>query len=98
MSDKQAGAAAGPIVCRIVNKRGLHARATAKLVRVAEQFNADITIEKDGLTVSGLSILGLMTLAAGQGSDVVLEARGIEAEDALKALSDLIGRGFDEEC
>lgn len=88
---------AGPITCTIVNRRGLHARATAKLVRVAEQFDAEVSIQKDGMAVSGTSILGLMTLAAGQGTGLVLEARGNEAEAALDALADLIARGFDEE-
>jgi len=82
--------------CRIVNNRGLHARAAVKFVKLAQSFDADITVSKDGVTVSGTSILGLMMLAAGIDSEVVLEARGTEAEAALEALTTLVTRGFDE--
>lgn len=88
---------AGPRICTIVNKRGLHARATARLVKLIEEFDARVTITKDGMSVSGDSILGLMTLGAGQGSELVIEARGTDAEAVLAALADLIARGFDED-
>ncbi|MCC0014637.1 MAG: HPr family phosphocarrier protein [Rhodobiaceae bacterium] len=86
-----------PCICTIVNQRGLHARAAARFVKLAETFDADVKVSKDDLSVNGTSILGLMMLAAGIGSEVVLEASGPEAGQALDALSDLIARGFDEQ-
>lgn len=90
--------AEGPLVrqATIVNQRGLHARATAKLVRLAETFDARIEVSRDDMTVSGTSILGLMLLAAGIGTVLTLKAEGPQAEAALDALCDLIARGFDE--
>lgn len=82
--------------CAIVNSRGLHARAAAKLVRLAATFAAEVTIEREGVRVPATSILGLMMLAAGRGSTLELEARGPEAAAALAALVALIERGFDE--
>ena len=82
--------------CQIVNTRGLHARAAAKFVRLAETFQADITMAKDGIVAAGTSILGLMMLAAGKGSAVVLEARGSDEAQALDALCELIASGFGE--
>lgn len=81
----------------ICNKRGLHARASARLVRTAECFNADIFVTKDGVTVSGTSIMGLMMLAAGPGSTLVIQAKGSEARRALEAVVELIHNGFDED-
>ncbi|HFA59545.1 MAG TPA: HPr family phosphocarrier protein [Rhodospirillales bacterium] len=81
---------------RIVNERGLHARAAAKFVRLAEGFAADITVSKDEITVPGTSILGLMMLTAGRGSALRLEASGRDAAAAIDALADLVERGFDE--
>jgi len=83
--------------CRIVNRRGLHARAAARFVETAESFDAEINVRKDGMSVGGTSILGLMMLAAGIGTSVVLEARGPQAHDALEALAELIRRRFDED-
>lgn len=80
----------------IVNRRGLHARAAAKFVKVAEQFVADIEVEKDEMVVPGTSIMGLMVLAAAPGSQLEIRARGREAEAALAALVALVERGFDE--
>jgi phosphocarrier protein HPr len=80
----------------IVNRRGLHARAAAKFVKVAEQFVADIEVAKDDMVVSGTSIMGLMVLAAAIGSQLEIRARGREAEAALAALVALVERGFDE--
>lgn len=83
--------------CTIVNMRGLHARAAAKLVRLAATFDAEVMVERDGSRVPATSILGLMMLAAARGSTLALEARGAKAEAALAALVALIENGFDEE-
>lgn len=80
----------------ICNKKGLHARASAAFVKCSDQFDAEIEVTKDGQTVGGSSIMGLMMLAASQGSRIVIEARGNEAEKALKALTDLIEARFHE--
>jgi phosphocarrier protein HPr len=81
----------------IVNARGLHARASAKFVKLAAQFDAEIQVSRDGHTVDAQSIMGLMMLAAGPGSEVEIEARGPDAEAALDALCKLIADRFDEE-
>lgn len=81
----------------IVNRRGLHARASARFVKCAEAFNAEVRVIKDGQTVGGTSIMGLMTLAAAPGSEILLEAEGPQAEAALDALSELVADGFGEE-
>jgi phosphocarrier protein HPr len=81
----------------IVNKRGLHARASAKFVQTVETFDAEITVSKDGMTVGGTSIMGLMMLAASRGCTVTLRASGNQAEPAIAALVDLVGRKFDED-
>lgn len=81
----------------ISNKRGLHARAAAKLAKTAADFNADIHVSKCGQTVSGLSIMGLMMLAAAQGSEITLTATGPDQEPALDALCTLIDNRFGEE-
>ncbi len=80
----------------IVNRRGLHARAAAKLVNMAEQFNASVEVSKDGQSVSARSIMGLMMLGAGQGSSVRLTAEGFDAKQALDAIAALIEAGFHE--
>ncbi len=80
----------------ICNKKGLHARASAAFVKCSDQFDAEIEVTKDGQTVGGSSIMGLMMLAASQGSRIVIEARGNEAEKALQALTDLIEARFHE--
>jgi phosphocarrier protein len=81
----------------IENKRGLHARAAAKFVRAVEAFQAEINVAKDGVRVSGRSIMGLMMLAAASGTELKLCASGPEAEAAIKTLADLVKRGFDED-
>lgn len=86
-----------PITVQITNRRGLHARAAAKFVELASQFQAECYVTKDAMTVSGRSIMGLMMLAAAQGHDIVLSAQGVDAEEAIRALSDLIQRKFDEQ-
>jgi phosphocarrier protein len=81
----------------IINKRGLHARASAKFVQMVETFDAAITVSKDGMTVGGTSIMGLMMLAASPGSTVLVTASGNEATAALDALDALIQNKFGEE-
>jgi phosphocarrier protein len=81
----------------IVNERGLHARASAKFVKLAAQFDAEIKVSRDDHTVDAQSIMGLMMLAAGPGSEVEIEASGPEAQTALDALCKLIADRFDEE-
>jgi phosphocarrier protein HPr len=83
-------------VATIVNQRGLHARAAAKFVRIAEAFDARVQVVKEDQSVAGTSILGLMLLGAGTGTELTLEAEGPEADAALAALGGLIERGFDE--
>lgn len=94
------GAAAGPVLTRsltICNKRGLHARAAAKFVKLAEQFSACVTVRKNGVAVSARSIMGLMMLGAGQGAEILLEAEGWDAREALAALAGLVEAGFHED-
>ncbi len=81
----------------IVNKRGLHARAAAKFVAVAERFGAEVEVEKDGQSVSARSIMGLMMLGAGIGSSIALRAEGWDAKEALDALAGLVEAGFHEQ-
>lgn len=81
----------------IVNKRGLHARASAKFVKLASTFDAEVTVSKDGSTVDARSIMGLMMLAAGPGASIEIEAEGPEAAQALEALTALVGARFDED-
>lgn len=81
----------------IVNRRGLHARAAARFVKLAGEFDAEITVARDGTVVSGLSIMGLMMLAASPGAMLELRARGGQAAPALEAIAALIASGFDED-
>lgn len=81
----------------ITNRRGLHARAAAKFVKLADRFEAEVTVAKADLKVSGSSIMGLMMLAAAPGCDLEITARGPAAAAALAALSELIANGFEEE-
>ena len=80
----------------IINKRGLHARASAKFVQMVEKFNAEVWVTRGSETVGGTSIMGLMTLAAAPGCAIELEAEGREAAAALDALTKLIEEGFGE--
>jgi phosphocarrier protein len=80
----------------IVNRRGLHARASARFVKCAESFDAEVRVSKDGQTVGGTSIMGLMTLAAAPGCRIDLEAEGPQAAEALDALAKLVEEGFGE--
>ncbi len=81
----------------ILNKRGLHARAAAKFVKLAGQFQAEVTVTKDGTSVSGRSIMGLMMLAASPGSELELSAEGPDAWAALDAIAALVADKFDED-
>ncbi|MDH2385749.1 MULTISPECIES: HPr family phosphocarrier protein [unclassified Bradyrhizobium] len=81
----------------IVNKRGLHARASAKFVQLVERFNAEVWVTRGGETVGGTSIMGLMMLAAGPGTTVVVSAKGDEAQQALDAIAELVASKFNEE-
>ena len=83
---------------KIVNTKGLHARASARFVQCAAKFDASVTVTKDGQAVSGTSIMGLMMLGAGPGSDVVIRARGQQAREALDALEHLITTKFGEDA
>ncbi len=81
----------------ITNKRGLHARASAKFVQTVEAFDAQISVSKDGTTVGGTSIMGLMMLAASPGCSIEVSASGAQAAEALAALEQLIANKFGEE-
>jgi len=106
MADKHAEAAPAPAGATppaaptrrltICNKRGLHARASAKFVKTAEAFDAEVTVARDGQTVGGTSIMGLMTLAAAPGCCIEVSATGPQADAALDALAALVEDGFGE--
>ena len=81
----------------IVNKRGLHARASAKFVKMAAAYEAEVRVSKDGQTVDARSIMGLMMLAAGPGSEIAIEAEGDQADQVVEALSILVAARFDED-
>jgi phosphocarrier protein HPr len=81
----------------IINKRGLHARASAKFVKMVEEFDAEITVTRGGESVGGNSIMGLMMLSAGPGTTILVSATGAQAEAAVAALAQLVGNKFNEE-
>ena len=81
----------------ITNERGLHARASAKFVKLAATFDAEVTVSKEGATVDARSIMGLMMLAAGPGSQIVIRAEGAEAGEAVEALIELVTNRFEED-
>jgi phosphocarrier protein len=81
----------------IINKRGLHARASAKFVQMVERFNAEIWVTKGHETVGGTSIMGLMMLSAGPGTSIVVSAIGPEAQAAIDAITELVASKFNEE-
>jgi phosphocarrier protein HPr len=103
MSDGPAdsGVGLGPVTVRrvatICNQRGLHARASARFVKMAAQFDAEVRVRKNGTEVSGRSIMGLMMLAAAPGAVVELTASGPQAREAVNALADLIECKFNED-
>ncbi|TCK30426.1 phosphocarrier protein [Ancylobacter aquaticus] len=80
----------------IVNKRGLHARASAKFVQTVERFDADVRVTRAGETVGGSSIMGLMMLAAAPGTTILVEASGPQAQAAIEALEALVSDRFGE--
>ena len=81
----------------ICNTRGLHARASAKFVKLASTFDAEVHVTRDGVTVNALSIMGLLMLGAGNGCTLDISAEGAEAEAAVAGLVDLVDRKFDED-
>ena len=81
----------------IKNRLGLHARAAAQLVQLASQFDADITVAKEGQSVNGKSIIGLMMLAAAQGSSIEVSASGPQAVEAMQAIERLVEQKFNED-
>ena len=84
-------------VLEIVNKKGLHARASAKFVQTVEKFDAEVTVTRGGETVGGTSIMGLMMLSAATGTEITVEASGKQAADVMDALVALVEAGFGEE-
>ena len=96
---KKAVAEAGKVAKEMVvtNKLGIHARPAAMFVKLANRFECQVFVEKDGETVNGKSIMGLMMLAAGPGSKVTVHAHGHDAHQALVEIETLINRKFDEE-
>jgi phosphocarrier protein len=92
--------ASPPVLTRrvtVANKRGLHARAAAKFVMLAERFDSSVEVLRDGQSVSARSIMGLMMLGAGRGAELELRAEGWDAKEALDALAELVESGFDEQ-
>ncbi|BFM48001.1 HPr family phosphocarrier protein [Marinomonas sp. THO17] len=81
----------------IINKLGLHARAAGKLVETTSRFSCDITIEKDGRNVDGKSIMAMMMLAAGKGTEITVKTNGEDEEEAIKAVLALINDRFGED-
>ncbi len=88
---------AGPVSLQISNRRGLHARASAKFVTLATQYDALVTVSKDGSDVLGTSIMGLMMLAAAPGDFIEVRAEGADADVALAALVELVNGKFGED-
>jgi len=81
----------------IINRRGLHARASAKFVQTVERFNAEVTVTRCGETVGGRSIMGLLTLGAAQGTTITVTAKGQDATICLQAIDDLLANRFGED-
>jgi phosphocarrier protein HPr len=80
---------------KIVNKLGLHARPSAKVVQTATRFKSEITLEKEGLEVNGKSIMGVMMLAAEMGAEITITATGEDEEDAIQAMCEVVASKFD---
>ena len=81
----------------ILNRKGLHARAAAAFVKTVEQFDAEVSVERIGQTVSGTSIMGLMMLAAAKGTEITVHVTGKQAKEALQAISELVNNKFGED-
>lgn len=84
-------------VLPIINEKGLHARASAKFVETVERFEAEARVTRDGMTVSGDSIMGLLMLAAGRGCEIALQTSGPQATELADALTDLVAQRFGED-
>jgi phosphocarrier protein HPr len=84
-------------VLEIVNKKGLHARASAKFVQTVEKFDAEVTVTRGSETVGGTSIMGLMMLSAATGTEITVEASGKQAAEVMDAITELVTSGFGEE-
>ncbi len=97
MSETAGPCVVGPVDVPITNRRGLHARASAKFVTVASSFNAEVTVSHDGSSVTGTSIMGLMMLAAAMGDTIQISATGPEAEAAVAKLAGLVLDKFGED-
>ena len=101
MSETASRKEAGEVVRKeltIVNKRGLHARASARFVQLVGDYDATVEVEKDGMSVGGTSIMGLMMLAASPGCSIAVTARGPEAAALMQALEELVSSRFGEEA
>jgi phosphocarrier protein HPr len=92
------GSSTGQAIVTIRNRKGLHARASAKFVKCAEQFDAEVFVTRDDQRVGGTSIMGLLMLAAGPGITLIIDAEGPQASEAIAALSALVNDGFGEGC
>ncbi len=99
MNDKPQSAAPKAVVreFKILNKFGIHARPAALFVKTVSQFQSDVTVDREGMTASGKSIMGLLTLEGYQGSVLKITAVGPDAEEALNAVGELIGKKFYED-
>ena len=97
MADSRADSSGPQAEVTIRNRKGLHARASAKFVKCAETFDAEVRVTRDGQSVGGTSIMGLMMLAAGIGTTILIEAEGPDAPEAIAALTELVLDGFGEE-
>ena len=97
MSDGALGDGTIRRVLEIVNKKGLHARASAKFVQTVEKFDAQVTVTRGSETVGGTSIMGLMMLSAATGTEIVIEVKGKQAAEAMDAIVELVVSGFGEE-
>ena len=100
MNRRSAGAARGQKIEKeitIINRLGLHARPAAMFVRIASRYRSEIWVEKEGEQINGKSIMGLMMLAAGQGSKLMIRCEGPDADRAMEEIEDLINRRFNED-
>ena len=99
LADRRSATSNGPLEAEllIVNRKGLHARASAKFVQTVERFDAAVTVTRSGETVGGRSIMGLLTLGAAQGTTITITTEGPEAAESLAALKELIANRFGED-
>ena len=100
LNRRSAGAAQGQKIEKeimVINRLGLHARPAAMFVRIASRYRSEIWVEKEGEQINGKSIMGLMMLAAGQGSKLLVQCEGPDADKAMEELEDLINRRFNED-